>query len=807
MDDDQRALPPAGSSSHWKKVFWTIFIVVLVAIGLVVITLVVKSGYVYGGTCKINDNCLSSQTCDPDVNRCLSLPGSRCSRNSDCSSRYGKFCQPRDHYCTNDASKGRGAAGNPPTARRTCDAGLELNTTVNLCQRLSIGPACTFNAECGVGVCDAVTKTCQYSTRFCTMDTAMNAHQCAPQFDCDPASLTCTTPGGAAGGDGAPCDSSSDCAPGNNCVKGPPTSGWIGVCRGGSLFWLSMVVEPQTPGLSTTPTCIAPLTADGTNWCRYDIASFMKCSSDLECQYPYPNCPTSVTSICQMSPGGIDPIVAAGFSHTNLGINSSTASSRGAFYTADYPGTPSVEDTTGGRLIDPYHGFIAEDQQFENVAGLDPRGLVFSFSLITSFCVASLAVPLLRRPLTRDVEPVTPYYTALYDDPSPVLVSAALVPTNNAGRCIARISFYRQGYPIPGINNFISVLIQIGDQDFPAATTFIWNPHLVSQHSSSLQPVSFIPNPIVSPWIDITTGGGAHPPQETVTHMMFVTDDSYVFGVLYTALGSDGYTASALTVPAYGTASNPPVGPSTFVIVAWDAISTRIDGGIISTVILVYGQSQPSGIFEMRALSAHYTIAGGALNIQNAVAAGSNKVLLNATYIPGSLTTFQTTQCRLSRANQQTVELLLILTIFSINSSGVLQLSMFAIDSQNPTFVLNGVVQCSGIYTQPGVTRLYYVTPVTGASNYGGFVVWCSTERTEQAFIVIQVNGICSPTPAGGGSPSFWGLPLHSAVYWRKLASETIPYSLYPIGGGATPFFLATDTALRFDGTPTIPNL
>lgn len=783
----------AGGTSTWKTMLYFLFIVIIAGIGLTLLIILGLTVKTRNSPCKTSATCLASQTCDSGT--CVSLPGYPCNISTDCSTAYGPICQPNDHYCTNLPSQARGTSGNPPLTSGSvlCNEGLVLNTEVNLCQNTAIGSGCNINAQCGVGICDRSSRTCQFATSSCSTDAAMNAHQCAPGLECDPVHLVCAIPGSVPGGDGSPCNSSADCAKGNTCITGPAGSGWNGICRSGTLTWLVDATAAQSVGLGieTTPAaanCMGPLTGVGTSWCRYDIDSFMYCTTEADCQYPYSVC--GGQNLCILS--GTDPIRIIDFDYLAIGLNAgATTNVNGAFYAASYPTIPpSTDNYTGGKLIDRYNGFLSPPAQFTTVFG----GPFMSFSLNTAFCVASLAFD-----VSSGAAPL-PYYTAIYEDPTPILVAAEIMPTSQgSAQSGLFFTYYRQNYSLPVLHTMPNHLgVEV---NFSNVGGMMWNPAAVTNFSNIN--VAFVSNPIVSPWMDIGQ------PQTTMTHALLIGDQRYTLGLALIRFGAGDQFIATKTFNNFTLPSTEIFSPGTktsssgFIVTSWDAISTRpFLGSTWNVIALFYGLNKTSGNYELLLLQLTLKVVGG--NEFQRDPDSTDPIQLIQVQMPLELIT-STQHPRLSRAHNQSQEPILIISFFSIIpdvSSNALRITMFniaSIDPQGKNFQLDLTTHfpCSGVWTPiDGIEDIEYVSSVTGGNNYGGFVIQCKTQYTEQTFVIVQVNAFCL-------NGNFYTGVVSSAIYWRKLKGETIPYTLYPIGGGSVPYFLATDKPLTFDGIPS----
>lgn len=528
-----------------------------------------------------------------------------------------------------------------------------------------------------------------------------------------------------------------------------------------------IAVDPPSQGLGQTPgpvveTCIRPLTGQGTSWCRYDTDSFMSCKSDGDCQYPYDRCGS--LNLCVLS--GPDPIQVADFTYEDVGINA-TEDVSGAFYTAGYPKPSTTSfNITGGTILGPYRGFL-ETGQFDPALGI-------SFSAKTAFCVTSLAII--------DKQPPLPYHTAIYEDPSPILVAAA-IKTISATEESLFVSFFRENY-----SEFLLPTLMT-TATFPTGGQ-MWNPGSIRGNSGPIMP--FVSNPIVTPWVFLPDAAG----QTTMVHTLFVESGVYRISVCEVNF-QNGQSVNISTVYSAVQASNPTLllAPINFLVTSWDAI-TIFDAASQSqdTSVLLYGLNRLNGKYELKLLP---LLSTSGPDNRTPTAIDVN--------VPTELINSENTHPRFSKANSPN-QPLLIVTFFTIIPGG-LQLTMFAVRSflwniTPPSIDFTSGFPCSG--KSPiigGVTSIEYVTSLTGGQHFGGFVVQCSTTASApgQAFLVVQVNAQCVQ------STNFFSGTQFSAVYWRRLAGEPGPpydYTLYPIGGGSLPFFLATATPLRFDGTP-----
>lgn len=749
----------------WKSLGVSLALVILFGVLITLAALVVVSILARNAPCKSNETCPVGQTCDLGSGYCKSLPGSSCINNSQCS-HYAPICAT---YCTNDASQPRGTSGNPPRtgSGAPCDAGLIVNSVVNLCQQLSIGAPCNMDAQCNQGLCDQGSKTCQYATSHCTTDTSLNPMQCAPTYECNAQSLVCTLQGSTPGGDGAPCTSNADCAIGSTCIL-PPGGAGQGVCHSGLATWLLLLGE--LPGEDR---CMAPL-SEGTGWCRYDVKDFMRCTNSLQCAYPYAQCIGS--NVCDFSPGVTDPIQPAKFPYFPVGFNAPSTGVTGAFYTASFPlPQPPAENPTGGKLIDQYLGFTPVGQQLPTFMNRS----IFSFSSLTSYTITSLA-PVADPPHP----PQIPYYTAIFEDPNPAMVDVSIIPLDAV---TAELWFTIRSA------DFVLDPAKIGE--LSSVDARVWNPWAVAQADSTVSTVHFISNPIITPWIDITQGPFAPPPQSFMIHTLVYSDGHYVLGFLARlASQSSPIFPSALLTP---TINGNPLTPNDLLVTSWDAITTWVQRALpINTTVIMYGYSRSSGAYFMGvAQIAFISTSNGLLTPQ--VTTGPNEIPIFFKPVPINMATF-TTQCHLTRAVAQTVEPLLTLAIFFIVPEG-LQVSMFVVNSTDGQIDLSST-KCAKAQTLKDVSSLLAVTPVTGAYNWGSFVVWCSTAQTRRAFLVVQTNAQC---PLVGGTNQMDAGLIYSAVYWRRLTGDPPDdYWLYPIGGASLPYFLATTTPLTFDGVP-----
>jgi hypothetical protein len=744
--------------STWRDVVTKIALIILVGAILFVVYILITIVIARNSPCKDSSSCPIGRTCDGKTKKCVALPGYNCKVNGDCSV-YAPTCQPQGHYCTNISSQDRGSAGNPPRPQgNVCDTGLVLNTLVNLCQQVLLGAVCTINAQCNQGVCD---KTCKFGGA-CSTDTALNPYQCSPGYSCDYDTLTCAIPNSIPGGNGTECNSDNDCVKGARCVAGPPGSGWKGVCRTGQLTWLDTVTD------ANNTQCITPLVSGGTDWCRYDIAQFMFCVSPGDCQFPYSFC--NRKQLCAPATGETDPIddaLTTGLRYLPVGFNASGVVS-GAFFIADYPTLPAAEDnSTGGKIITPYYKFL-DSPSFAANPLFEGRPLV-TFSLTSAFTIFSLAS--VSNP---PAPPQTPYHTAFFPDPNPYIATATIIRTSNNARSSLWFSFYNS-------DNFSIMYKLIGGVDFATAGAVIWNPASIRADLG----VEFIQNPIVTPWINVV-GDGPPETQFLTAHALFYADNCYHIGIYYLDFAAGDGSGIIKVANIDGSVMT----TDDLILTSWDAITTRVQNGPITTLILLYGLQPSTGNMILYLLSFSLTATTG------------NVIPVTLANVPMETLTL-TTHCRFSRTVQQRAEPLIIMTLFYVVPSAVstaLAMRMFAISSISTSIDVDPTA-CSGIYLQTGVTALRFVTSVTGAYNYGGFCVWCATEQTRSAFLVVQIYASCKDPKTG----PFWGQPSFSAIYWRRLTGDPQPdnYYLYPIGGASLPYFLAVQsTPLTFNGDP-----
>ncbi len=764
--------------------------VLVLAAVILIVYLIVSTLISRNSPCKSDTTCPANQICDARVQRCVSLPGFSCLINNGCSI-YGPICQPRDHYCTNIASQPRGTAGNPAISGNgaKCNSGLVYNSRVNLCQEPAIGSICTINAQCNLGVCNQITKTCQYATLRCTTDTVLNPTQCDPPAVCDPSSLSCLVPGTTPGGEGTECNQNSDCARGNSCISGPPGAGWKGVCRSGYLTWL-MNSTASSPG--NTSSCLTPLVGvSDTSWCRYDIENFMKCSSLDQCEYPYASCDPTINTCVAVT---ADPISAAmtGFLYSPVGVNSTNSEIAGMFFRAAFPTSPPIfGDEQGGKIITPFLDFLKPPAQFADQLLLAGRQLV-SFSRYTSFTVASITIA--------DIQ----YFTAVTEDPDPMLVMTSIIPVTPDFSYVY-ISFYSQSYAIPFFSDRPTYHV-LGGLIIKSDDARIWNPAAVALFNSGLN-VSFIQNPIVSSDILVLPKISPlnFPLSMIMTSTLLYSNGSYYLGFLLTVLSPPNpvFTASALVIPAYIDSGENiiPLSPQTIIITSWDSISTakyvsptsfNIE---IFTTVLMYGIDS-NGNYSLYTCCITFVMTSSPgcylftqyLKVEN----GTGYVKVQLATMPDNMRKANT-HCRITRAVQQEVERLLILTIFHEIPAG-LAVEVYAFDS---TTALNIIMDNPATTsTIKDVKSIFYVTSVTAGLNFGAFCVWCSTKATRSTFILVQTNARFIN--------SFTSQPVFSGIFWRRLNGDPDDYFLYPVGGAGVPYFLATKTAMKFDGTPQL---
>lgn len=741
MDNQKLSTP----SQRWKT-FLAVFVVIVgVAVAIIlIVTLFLNFRHSFG-PCSSNAACLSTQTCIQGT--CLSLPGAHCDTNEQCATPYAPLCHPTEKYCTNFPKLPRGAAGNPPSINKTCDDGLILNTAVNICQQPNIGALCSVNAECHLGLCDS--SRCQYAA-VCNTDTALNPSQCEPGLVCE--SFRCSVPGIPPGGNGAPCTSNADCSSGNVCIPGPPGTTWEGVCRSGSLSWLTILQS------SSDEKCIGPLTSSGTTWCRYDIASFMVCTSPGDCQYPYSECNTTLGGVCQFPAGMFDPIDTVGFIYTSVGVNS-TNSVDGSFFVAAYPTTPpDVVNTTGGKLLDGYTGFLTPPQQFTSTFG----SAQMSFSAISSFAVASLSTDI-----------PTNYYTLLYD----LSQNTALF---NVWITSSSTQFNFQVFRQIKVEPSTSLLI-------PGTILRVWNPFAIRTNEPTINDVFFVQNPVVTPF-EVPSGGF-----QSASHTLLwdeVTNNYIIIITLtYFDLADTQVTAVCSCTPTN-------IVTNKFIVTSWDAIGIPSAGLIphLFSFMVFYGLDRTSGVFVLNILALEMTAVGTQLII--------NSPSLDV--VPATIRfefAVSETHVRLSKNLSPAIAV----TFFTVTSSG-LTISTFQLPNP-PTlsdYNFDTNFACQGVKVLDNVNGLSFVTSVTSISGLQSgscFVVRCATLVTKVAFLVIQVASGCV-TGGSDGRQHFVGGDSFSAIYWRQLQGEGINYTLYPVGGAGLPFFLSIDgIGMGFDGT------
>lgn len=489
----------------------------------------------------------------------------------------------------------------------------------------------------------------------------------------------------------------------------------------------------------------------------------------------------------------IDPIIAGTFHYVPVGVNLTGTPNtvQGSFYVAAFPAVSgSSNNSTGGKLLEPYAGFLTFGSQFENQPLFAGRQLV-TFSRYTSFCVISFATA--QRP---PGPPQTGYQTAIFEDPNPVLAMASIIETSvDTMKSVLVFSYYSQSYQIPNFSNPMNVII--GRDPFVNTDAWMWNPAAIRMFGPVGFPdVAFVSNPIVSPWINTVKSS----PQVSMTHSLIYADGSYHIGLNFAGLGPDvlpsnvgltGIFIPAIITSGSGVANR--LSSRELLITSWDAITTyAIGSAVINTTVVMYGLSQITGQYIMYSLQMQLTESGGFLNPAVSVPGNPDWVPVLPVTLDLKVVS-RNTQCRLSRMNQESVEPLLAVSFFYEVVSG-LQITTSAINSSGDSFALT---TCTADDIRPGVSALIYVTPVTGAYNYGSFVVWCETAEARSAFLVIQVNPLCRASILTPGV-------IYSAVYWRRLNIDPDDYFIYPIGGASLPFFLATDKRLTFDGSPAL---
>lgn len=525
-----------------------------------------------------------------------------------------------------------------------------------------------------------------------------------------------------------------------------------------------------------------------TGWCRYPVAQFMECSGISQCQYPYPSC-DSVLGLCTAA-GITDPIENAllplKFRYRPVGVNVPALPVGGLFFAASFPTSPpEVDNATGGKLIKPYEGFLRPPAQFAGATEFAGNELV-TFSKLTAFCVVSLA------PLAKPVgPPQIPYHTAIYEDPQPVLAMSSIIPGAVGDNPRLWVSFFRESSDMKHIRSRMFVPVGTEPLAGPVADTWMWNPAAIVPSLA----VQFVSNPIVTPWVNIIPrGSNAIPPiQSSFAHTLIYSGGYYKLGLVFINLLSDRplderfYASAVVDIP---------LSPTTdLVVTSWDAITTWLAGDDYGyTTVLLYGLNLRSSGGNGFGLYA-FQITFNALGSENQLPILSLPVIPRFVSLPADLV-LPSSHFRLSRAMQQGSEPLLTLTCFSLVSKGV-QLTSYLIRTNNENFNLTATGNsCTGEVTLEGITALRYVSSITGAYNYGSFVLWVATSHARSAFVIAKVNALCE-------SGQFGMAVMYSTVYWRRLTGELVDtYHMYPIGGGSLPFFLATDTALTFDGVP-----
>lgn len=761
--------------SLWHVIGIIFLIIILLALIGGLVAVLIGTQVVTYGACKTSTNCLTSQTCETkiingkSVRTCLSLPGFKCRTSDDCSA-YAPNCHPSDKYCTNFSSHPRGTPGNP-SRDKTCPGSntnipLILNSSIDICQHSSLGEKCTIDAECNQGLC--IDSQCNYGSQ-CTLDTVLNPQQCAPGLECDPTTLNCSINGVPSGGDGTPCKSSADCI-GGVCVSGSGIPGFSGICRTGTQSWLVNFTDSSKTGA----TCIYPLVHDGTSWCRYDITNLMQCSTENDCQYPYEVC-TSGECVAGTGPPVIDPTK---FNYPHLAYNLSGPLD-GDFWKAAFPSSPpNPLNITGAKLIIPYDQFLPHGQSFSNT---------ISFSKYTSFSVSSLGF------IFDNTE------TSLIDDNVNTVICTSYITNTvtETNKLFPFLGIFRSGYMI---NPYGQSALPCGG-GYNNATTQLWTPALANSLQTNIV-VSMIPNPIIK----TTTVYYKNEYSYNFASILFVSDRNYIIGCNLFSVNDPTtqyyYYYGDILLYQDLTTGLTPLNMNNFVITSWDFILLETSASVFIINFIFYGIDKINGGFICSSASVQMLPKNESFGINALIVLNSNtndnKILISQVTLPNETMT-QTTQVRFSYL--QPFKNPLLFSIFWISDGGKLRIDSFVFDNNSFPTTFDGVQKCYANKVFDNVNELRYVTPVSSGGVLGTFIVWFSSPICHDAFAVIQLNGICTIGPIS--SLSF--APMWSAVYYCMSQQEYTAgahYFMYPLGGGALPYFLTTKDKIDFAGNP-----
>jgi hypothetical protein len=212
-----------------------------------------------------------------------------------------------------------------------------------------------------------------------------------------------------------------------------------------------------------------------------------------------------------------------------------------------------------------------------------------------------------------------------------------------------------------------------------------------------------------------------------------------------------------------------------------------------NVTVLLYGKyvNEPGYVLLMTQIP--LTVSNNIMPPANGI--DPTNIIISQTPMDDTIRTPQT-HVRLSYASNFKAEPLLIATFFSTVTTG-LQLRMCAFNSTGtPGIPVDFTTACQGNFIIPNIGKLIFVTSNTASYNLGGFVVQCSIGQTDQAFLLVQINAFCNTNASGRVLSNG---PIYSAVYWRHFPNEgPLGYTLYPIGGAANPYFLASNQEIAF---------
>ncbi len=773
---------------------------VIIVILLVVVIILVSISWLLSVTvetsCKTDSDCTTNKICESG--KCLLLPGYNCSFNTDCSS-YAPVCS--SGYCTNYSDRGRGTLGNPISENGTCNPPTVVNLPARLCQG-NQGSACTKNSDCYQGLCTS--GTCQYTRSTCGGDEVLNPNQCYPPLTCNLQYEKCVLNGITPGAPGSACFTNSDCN-GGKCIPVPGTS-YHGICASGLLRFLQISFDPSGGGSGGEEICFPPLTSTGENFCRYDIASHMKCASSADCQYPYPICSQSYCNLTG-SVAGSDPLYSI-TGYNKIAYNLSGVSEGSLVQTSI---GKTGNDYTGGRLLGKYDWFC---EGCPDLTQLNSGYDTFSFSKYTSFTIASLI-----EQGGGDGTDVT----IIYEDPSPVLVATNLIEINNVDR-IPVFYLFRKGEPLVTVYGF--------------ANSQVGNLNLLDSRLPELQQnVKWFQNPIVNSSDPSFSG-------QTTIFLHSVMYDNFKY-----------YVGISSYVGAPGTIQINPGGRENFralvltdipaqeLLRSWDAYSIFItlppgfdkSGTIfpkddstqyslchflfvtedsntgnnkLRYMIFLYDSSKNTYLSPIApSVCTSYPVPIFSLNEINNPGT-SFRIFRNAIASQTSLTFCMFKTVDSGKPATVNIELTSFNTYKTVSNNSTTPLI--------PSFETDGTNECQDLSNSNldivGISQIRYVSSFVGpAGRNGGFVIWGAndTQDVSDFMCIIQINATClagfqGKYPEGGTSKE------GSSIFWKfrenvDVVSGNYPYYLYPIGGTAIPVFLKINVAVDFEGVP--PNL